>query len=75
MGPTEDTEEVDIDSLDSAGKVKIETCLNPEVCEVVIASIQRNRDVFAWSHNGMKGIDPKLMCHRLTIDPRVLIRR
>ena len=37
--------------------------------------IRRNRDVFAWSHSDIKGIDPRLMCHRLNIDPRVPTRR
>ena len=25
-------------------------------------------DIFAWSHEDMLGIDPRIMCHRLTID-------
>lgn len=28
-----------------------------------------NLDVFAWCHSDMVGIDPKMMCHHLNIDP------
>ena len=40
-----------------------------------MACLQRNRDVFAWSHGDMKGVDPELMCHRLNVDPRAPTRR
>ena len=74
MGPAEDTEEVDIDDPGTAQRVKIGTSLSPEVREAVIACLRRNRDVFAWSHSDMKGIDPDLMCHRLNIDRRIPAR-
>ena len=63
MGPAKDTEEVGIDGISSSHKIKIGTLLNPKVHEVVISCLRRNRDVFAWSYNDMKGIDPKLICH------------
>ncbi|CAL2240537.1 unnamed protein product [Prunus armeniaca] len=28
-----------------------------------------NKDVFAWSHVDMLGIDPSVACHRLNVDP------
>ena len=40
-----------------------------------MACLHHNRDVFPWSHSNIKGIDPKLMCHSLNIDPRVSTRR
>ena len=40
-----------------------------------MACLRCNRDVFAWSHSDMKGIDPELMCHRLNIDPWVPTQR
>ena len=64
-----------MDELGTARRVKIRTLLNSEVREAVIACLRRNRDVFAWSHSDMKGIDPYLMCHRLNIDPRIPARR
>ena len=66
---------MDIDDLGTARKVKIGTSLSPEVRKAIIACLRRNRDVFAWSHSDMKGIDPDVMCHRLNIDPRIPARR
>ena len=43
--------------------------------EAFIAYLRRNRDVFAWSHSNIKGIDPDLMCQRLNVDPRVPTQR
>ena len=31
--------------------------------------MRRNLDVFAWMHDDMVGIDPKVMSHRLNINP------
>ena len=66
---------MDIDDLGTARRVKIGTSLSPEIREAIIACLRRNRDVFAWSHSDMKGVDPDLMCHRLNVDPRISARR
>ena len=58
-----------MDSHDPVRKIKIGTSLSPETHEAIVACLRRNRDVFAWSHSDMKGIDPELMCHYLNIDP------
>ncbi|KAL5577383.1 hypothetical protein UlMin_019082 [Ulmus minor] len=35
----------------------------------LINFLRDHRDVFAWSHEDMPGIDPKVIIHRLNIDP------
>ena len=55
--------------------VKIGRSLNPQIRGAIIECLRRNRDVFAWSHQDMKGIHPDLICHRLNIDPRFTPRR
>lgn len=35
----------------------------------------RNLDVFAWGHNNMVGIDPKVNCHHLKIDSTIVPHR
>ncbi|KAL5567230.1 hypothetical protein UlMin_030394 [Ulmus minor] len=35
----------------------------------LINFLRDHRDVFAWSHEDMPGIDPKVIVHRLNIDP------
>ena len=36
----------------------------------LVAFLRRNKDVFAWSTDDLKGIDPRVMVHRLQVDPR-----
>ena len=31
--------------------------------------LKEHRDVFAWSHEDMPGIDPSVIVHRLNVDP------
>ena len=64
-----------IDDCRPERTIKIGTSLSSETRAAIIACLRRNRDVFAWSHSDMKGIDPDLMCHRLNVDPRVPARR
>ncbi|KAL5541776.1 hypothetical protein UlMin_009486 [Ulmus minor] len=37
--------------------------------EDLIIFLREHRDVFAWSHEDMPGIDPNVIVHRLNIDP------
>ncbi|CAA0833865.1 Unknown protein, partial [Striga hermonthica] len=37
----------------------------------LIKFLRENADVFAWTHEDMVGIDPKVACHRLQVDPTV----
>ncbi|KAL5564790.1 hypothetical protein UlMin_027954 [Ulmus minor] len=42
---------------------------NRSVQEDLIIFLREHRDVFAWSHEDMPGIDPNVIVHRLNIDP------
>ena len=35
----------------------------------VVNFLKEHKDVFAWSHEDMPGIDPAIIAHRLNIDP------
>ncbi|XP_022856148.1 uncharacterized protein LOC111377303 [Olea europaea var. sylvestris] len=37
--------------------------------------LSRNLDIFAWRHEGLVGIDPKVSCHHLKIDPKIASHR
>ncbi|KAL5572097.1 hypothetical protein UlMin_021694 [Ulmus minor] len=39
------------------------------VNEDLVIFLREHRDVFAWSHEDMPGIDPNVIVHRLNIDP------
>ncbi|KAL5555088.1 hypothetical protein UlMin_037324 [Ulmus minor] len=42
---------------------------NENGSENLIIFLREHRDIFAWSHEDMPGIDPNVIVHRLNIDP------
>lgn len=60
-------EEISIDGPDK--KVKIRSQLLQEIQEELISFLQNNKDVFAWTHEDMPGIDPSIIVHHLNVDP------
>ncbi|KAL5559803.1 hypothetical protein UlMin_036014 [Ulmus minor] len=48
---------------------KIGSALTGQFKEDLIIFLREHRDVFAWSHEDMPGIDPNVIVHRLNIDP------
>ena len=44
----------------------------PEVIKAELTSLLRkNSNLFAWASENMLGIDPRVICHKLAIDPKV----
>ena len=48
---------------------RIGTTLNPEMRTRLIEFLKENLNIFAWSHEDMPGISPKIIQHKLTVDP------
>ena len=69
MEPVEKLEEVLYDDSKLDRTTKIGTLANPAVCQALMTFLRSNRDVFAWSHKDMPGIDPSVMVHRLNVSP------
>ena len=67
--PVEKLEEITLDSSDPGRTTKIGTLANPTIRQELITFLRGNRDVFAWSHEDMPGIDPSVMVHRLNVSP------
>ena len=67
--PVEKLEEITLDSSDPGRTTKIGTLANPTIRQELITFLRGNRDVFAWSHEDMPGIDPSFMVHRLNVSP------
>ena len=63
MKPVEKLEEIPLDSFDLDRTTKIGTLANPAIRQELITFLKRNRNVFAWSHEDMPGIDPSVMVH------------
>ena len=65
----EKLEEISLDSSNPGRMTKIGTLANPALHQALTAFLRSNRDVFAWSHEDMPGIDPSVMVHRLNVSP------
>lgn len=68
-GAVEDTISILVDALDPSKVLKIGSQLSLDLRERLTVFLKANIDVFAWSHDDMVGIKPKVMCHKLNIDP------
>ena len=47
--------------------MKIETTLSPTIKEKLINLLREYNDVFAWSYQGMPGLDTDIVVHRLPL--------
>jgi len=68
-GPIEELEDVQVSEVDLERCLKLGRGLAPELRTQLADFLKANLDVFAWNHEEMLGIDPKVMSHRLNIDP------
>ena len=67
--PMEKLEEITLDCSDPDRTTRIGTLANLKIRQELITFLRGNRDVFAWSHEDMPGIDPSVMVHRLNVSP------
>ena len=44
------------------------TLASPMIHQDLAGFLRMNQDVFAWSHEGMPGIDPSVIVHRLNVN-------
>ena len=49
---------------------RIGTMLSPEMRTRLIQFLKENLDVFVWSHEDMSGISPKVIQHKLNVNPK-----
>ncbi|KAL5579969.1 hypothetical protein UlMin_012411 [Ulmus minor] len=67
--PMEELEEVPLFEDDLSKTCKIGSSLTGQLRTDLINFLRDHRDIFAWSHEDMSGIDPKVIVHHLNIDP------
>ena len=53
----------------TAKTIRIGKTLSPKMRTRLIEFLKENLDVFAWSHEYMPGISPKIIQHKLNVDP------
>ncbi|KAK0603822.1 hypothetical protein LWI29_009058 [Acer saccharum] len=65
----EPTEEVALDPEDPSRTVKVGANLNVHVKTQLVTLLRDYKDVFAWSHEDMLRVDPRVISHYLSINP------
>ncbi|VFQ68922.1 unnamed protein product [Cuscuta campestris] len=67
--PAEEVEEVSLDPVVPERKVKVGKTLPLELKEQLLEVLRAFKVLFAWGPEDMPGVDPKIICHRLAVDP------
>ncbi|VFQ85584.1 unnamed protein product [Cuscuta campestris] len=67
--PVEEVEEVSLDPAEPQWKVKVGRTLPLELKEQLLEVLRAFKVLFAWGPEDMPGVDPKIICHRLAVDP------
>ena len=60
-------EDVNIGTTSEPRLLSITKELAPDQKQAMIALLREYKDVFAWSHEDMKGLDPKFYQHKINL--------
>ena len=64
-------ETVELVEGETTRMTRIGTTLSPKMRTRLIQFLKENLDVFAWSHEDMLDISPKVIQHKLSVDPEI----
>ena len=64
----EELEEITLDESRPERTTRMGTLASPPIRQALAAFLRMNKDVFAWSHEDMLGIDPSVIVHRLNVN-------
>ena len=67
--PTEVLENITLDESDIEKYTRVGAELEENTKKDLVQVLKENVDVFAWSHEDMPGIDPRVITHRLNVSP------
>ncbi|VFQ92732.1 unnamed protein product [Cuscuta campestris] len=67
--PAEEVEEVPLDLQIPERKVKVGASLTTSQRRRLVDVLAAYRVIFAWGPGDMPGVDPKIICHRLAVNP------
>ncbi|VFQ71417.1 unnamed protein product [Cuscuta campestris] len=67
--PAEEVEEVPLDPRAPDRKVKVGVSLTGNQRKRLVDVLFSYRVIFAWGPGDMPGVDPKVICHRLAVNP------
>ena len=66
---TETLEDISLDEDDLGKSTRIGADLEGNIKKDLICFLRENIDVFAWSHEDISGIDPRVITHHLNVYP------
>ena len=67
--PSEELSTIILEDERPEKSTRIGANLTPKTRELIIHFLKNNKDVFAWSHEDMPGIDPSIISHKLNVNP------
>lgn len=66
----EELVEVNLSEGGEERMVKISKCLLEEEKRRLISLLREYKDVFTWKYEEMPGLNPKLVTHKMSVDPK-----
>uniref|UniRef100_A0A2N9GGQ7 Reverse transcriptase/retrotransposon-derived protein RNase H-like domain-containing protein n=1 Tax=Fagus sylvatica TaxID=28930 RepID=A0A2N9GGQ7_FAGSY len=67
--PSEELDTINLEEECPEKATKVGANLLPQMKESIVQILKNNKDVFAWSHEDMPGIDPSIISHKLNVNP------
>jgi hypothetical protein len=67
--PSEELNKVILEEECPEKTTRIGANLSPSMKGSIVRFLKDNKDVFAWSHEDILGIDPSIISHKLNVDP------
>ena len=68
-GPVNELVVISVNVKNPSKVLKLGKNLTDETKQTITSFLMKSLHMFAQSHEDMVGIDPKVMCHRINIDP------
>ena len=67
----EENEEDKVKALETMELVEGEIAKISRIGTTLVQFLKENLDIFAWSHEDMSSISPKVIQHKLSVDPKM----
>ena len=67
--PTKALENISLDKDNPEKSTRVGADLEEKIKKDLVHFLRENIDVFAWSHEDIRGIDPSVITHRLNVFP------
>jgi hypothetical protein len=69
MKPSEELDTIGLEDRHPKKTTRIGASLPSQIKESLIQFLKNNKDIFAWSHEDIPGINPSIISHKLNVNP------